>query len=80
LISAFLRSRLESDFYDTIKSLIGLQQNNMSSAGKYTCTEYREEMILLGLKRRLADPALPEKEKRILRERISRLKQEMGMD
>lgn len=52
----------------------------MSSTGKYTCTEYREEMVLLGLKRRLADPALPEKEKRMLRERISRLEQEMGMD
>jgi len=37
-------------------------------------------MVLLGLKRRLSDPALPEKEKRMLRERISRLEQEMGMD
>lgn len=53
---------------------------DMSSAGKYTCTEYREEMVLLGLKRRLADPALPEKERQVLKERISRLEQEMGMD
>ncbi|WP_319521173.1 hypothetical protein [uncultured Desulfosarcina sp.] len=52
----------------------------MSSTGKYTCTEYREEMVLLGLKRRLADPALPEKEKQVLKERISQLEQEMGMD
>jgi hypothetical protein len=52
----------------------------MSSAGKYTCSEYREEMILLGLKRRLAEPGLPEKEKRLLIERIGKLEQEMGMD
>jgi hypothetical protein len=52
----------------------------MSSAGKYTCSEYREEMILLGLKRRLAEPGLPEKEKGLLIERIGKLEQEMGMD
>ena len=47
---------------------------------KYTCTHYREEMILLGLKRRLAEPDLPEAEKHALVERIRRLEQEMGMD
>jgi hypothetical protein len=52
----------------------------MRSTGKYICTEYREEMVLLGLKRRLADPALPEKEKQVLQERISQLEQQMGMD
>ena len=57
---------------------MGLQQ--MNSAGKYTCTEYRQEMILLGLKRRLADPGLSEAEKRSLAERIHQLEQEMGMD
>ena len=52
----------------------------MNIPGKYTCTEYREEMILLGLKRRLAEPDLPETEKQALRERIRQLEQEMGMD
>jgi len=52
----------------------------MGSTGKYTCTEYREEMVLLGLKRRLADRALPEKEKQLLKERIRQLELEMGMD
>ena len=37
-------------------------------------------MILLGLKRRLADPDLPETDKQALRERISHLEQEMGID
>ena len=52
----------------------------MNSAGKYTCTEYREEMILLGLKQRLADPDLSETEKQALLARINQLEQEMEMD
>jgi len=64
--------------YGTINGQIGARK--MNSAGKYTCSEYREEMILLGLKRRLADPDLPETEKQALLARISRLEQEMGMD
>ncbi len=52
---------------------------NMKAPGNYTCTEYREEMILLGLRRRLADPGLSEAERRSLQERISQLEQEMGM-
>jgi len=52
----------------------------MNSAGKYTCTEYREEMNLLALKRRLTEPDLPETEKQALLKRISQLEQEMGMD
>ncbi len=31
--------------------------------GKYTCKDYREEMILLGLKRRLYRPDLTEEER-----------------
>ncbi|MBC2711617.1 MAG: hypothetical protein HGJ94_11720 [Desulfosarcina sp.] len=52
----------------------------MKSAGKYTCTEYRQEMILLGLKRQLEDPGLPEAEKRCIAEKISELEQQIGMD
>jgi hypothetical protein len=48
--------------------------------GKYTCQEYREEMLLLGLKRQLEDPALPEAEKQRLVEKIRELEQKMGMD
>jgi len=55
-------------------------QENMKASGKYTCTEYREEMILLGLKRRLAESDLPETERQALLERIGQLEQEMGMD
>jgi hypothetical protein len=52
----------------------------MSPTGKYTCTEYREEMLLLGLKRQLEDPALSDIEKKQLIEKIIKLEQQMGMD
>lgn len=47
---------------------------------RYTCSDYRREMILMGLKRRAADPqiSLPEKER--LQEQIRQLEAEMGMD
>ena len=50
-------------------------------AGKsiYTCTEYREEMILLGLKRRLANQALSDAEKKELMKEIKQLEKQMGM-
>jgi hypothetical protein len=52
----------------------------MNSAGKYTCSEYRQEMVLLGLKRRLEDPGLPESERMHITEKIRELEQQMGMD
>ncbi|WP_300457998.1 hypothetical protein [Desulfobacula sp.] len=49
------------------------------SSGKYTCNEYREEMILLGLQKRLAAPNVtPEEKKELLRE-IARVEQQMGI-
>ncbi len=47
--------------------------------GKYTCNEYREEMILLGLQKRLSSPDLsPEEKQRILKE-IAKVEKQMGM-
>ena len=46
----------------------------------YTCTEYRQEMVLLGLKRRLADPALDPSEKKQIEKEIKILEAQMGMD
>jgi hypothetical protein len=45
----------------------------------YTCTEYRQEMVLLGLRRRLADPALNPSEKKELEAQIRKLEADMGM-
>ena len=46
----------------------------------YTCNEYREEMLLLGLNRRLAQKHLPAAEKEKIRQEIARLEAAMEMD
>jgi hypothetical protein len=46
----------------------------------YTCTEYRQEMILLSLENRLSSENLSDEEKRNLVEDIKKLKKVMGMD
>lgn len=45
----------------------------------YTCTEYRQEMILLGLQRQLADPRLDPRERARIEEQIRKIEKEMGM-
>jgi hypothetical protein len=48
--------------------------------GTYTCQEYREEMILLALQKKLAALNLyPEQKKQILKE-IAEVEARMGMD
>jgi hypothetical protein len=46
---------------------------------RYTCTDYRQEMVLLSLKRQLADPGLDSAEKQRLESQIRQLEKEMGM-
>jgi len=46
---------------------------------KYTCREYREEMTLVGLHRRLNDESLSREEKEELRRQIARLETQLGM-
>ena len=46
---------------------------------KYTCSDYRDEMRLLGLKRRLAQEDLPEEERERVAQEITRLEQSMEM-
>jgi len=46
----------------------------------YTCNEYRAEMILLSLYRRLDDDSLSETERREIRREIVRLESEMKID
>ena len=45
----------------------------------YTCKEYREEMLLLSLKRQLEKENLSPREREDLRTRISLLEEAMGM-
>ena len=46
----------------------------------HTCTEYRAEMILLGLMRRLQDEALDSWQKEELLRQIKTIEAEMGME
>jgi hypothetical protein len=48
--------------------------------GQYTCNEYREEMILLGLQKRLSSPDLIPKEKESLLKEIAKVEKQMGID
>lgn len=50
------------------------------SGGLYTCNEYREEMILLGLQKRLASENLTPREKQDLLKEIARVEKQMGLD
>ncbi|MBU1344473.1 MAG: hypothetical protein KKE44_17635 [Proteobacteria bacterium] len=50
------------------------------SVGQYTCNEYRQEMILLGLQKRLSSPDLTPEEKESLLKEIARNEQQMGID
>lgn len=53
----------------------------MGERPKYTCADYREEMRLIGLRRRLREEAsLTEAEKKKLEAEIQRLEAEMGLD
>ena len=46
---------------------------------RYTCKDYREEMVLVGLRKQLADPNLKEAEKNRLLEQIQQLENDMGL-
>ncbi len=48
--------------------------------GNYTCNDYREEMVLLGLKKRLNDPGLTKDEKEKLIKEIKKIEKSMGMN
>jgi hypothetical protein len=51
----------------------------MGKAGPYTCAEYREEMTLLGLKRRLNDNNITEAEKQAICREIEKLEIAMNI-
>jgi len=51
----------------------------MTKSPVYTCADYREEMILLGLRRRLEDPGVSEEEKPAIRARVQELEESLGI-
>ncbi len=52
----------------------------MTHTAPYTCTDYRTEMILLGLRRRLTAADLGEAERKALRAEIRQLETDMGLE
>jgi hypothetical protein len=46
----------------------------------YTCCDYRLEMILLGLNRRLASETLTDDEREAIKKEIRRIEAQMGID
>ena len=46
----------------------------------YTCGDYRQEMVLLALKKRLAEGGLAPAERQILEKEVAELEKAMGMD
>jgi len=50
------------------------------TGGQYTCNEYREEMILLGLQKRLSSQKLSPEEKQTLLKEIAEVEKQMGID
>lgn len=46
---------------------------------KYTCTEYRQEMILVGLRKQLSKPDLSESEQKNLEAQIEKIEAAMGL-
>ncbi len=48
--------------------------------GNYTCNDYRDEMVLISLRKRLNSPELTKEEKKILTEEIKKIEKNMGMD
>ena len=47
---------------------------------EYGCSDYRIEMILLGLKKRLSDTGLSTEERQAITDEIQRLESETGLD
>lgn len=47
---------------------------------QYTCTDYRAEMILLSLNRRLCNEHVSDEEKIAIKAEIKRVEKQMGMD
>ncbi len=52
----------------------------MTRKKPYTCSDYRQEMILAGWRKQLADSHLGPEDKKRLEDRIRRLEEEMGLD
>ncbi len=56
-----------------------MTDNHKKAPPRYTCNEYREEMILLGLRQRLQKKDLTEEDRIKLSKEIDRLEKAIGL-
>ena len=54
--------------------------SNMAQNKKYTCSEYREEMRLIGLRKRLNEENLSRTDKQIIEAEIARLEKALQLN
>ena len=66
---------LIADVQSVLKELLKMPQNK-----QYTCTDYREEMRLVGLKKRLNEENLSRAEKQNIKKEISKLEEVLQLD
>ncbi|UCF94539.1 MAG: hypothetical protein JSW39_10390 [Desulfobacterales bacterium] len=52
----------------------------MKQHSKYTCRDYREEMLLLALKKRLGDHRLTDAERKVITAEIKKLEAALQLD
>jgi len=52
----------------------------MSQEKKYTCSDYREEMRLIGLRKRLSEAELSRAEKQLIEAEIARLEKALQLN
>ncbi|MFP4477258.1 MAG: hypothetical protein ACLFOY_16975 [Desulfatibacillaceae bacterium] len=57
-----------------------MEGSDENGAGGYTCMDYRAEMILAGLEKRLAGEELDDRTRAVLEGEVRRLEREMGLD
>ena len=55
-------------------------ENPGAKTSNYTCNDYREEMILLGLQKQLARPGLTPEQRQDLLRQIAEVEKKMGLD
>lgn len=55
-----------------------MTRDQKSSPSQYTCNDYREEMILLGLRQKLQQSNLTDEERVKLKKEIARLEKIIG--
>jgi hypothetical protein len=62
-----------------LRMLRGSSIIQMTKSPDHTCADYREEMILLGLRRRVEDPDISKEEKTAILSRIQELEKSLDM-